>query len=46
MVQETVLVLVVGLVWGAPVSVGLIVVCIVYLHLLIFIMSYAYYYRI
>lgn len=46
MVQETCLVLLVTLVYVTPVSPGIIVLCVIYLHILIFVMSYSYYYRI
>jgi len=46
MVQETCLVLLVTLVYVTPVSSGIIILCILYLHILVFIMSFSYYYRI
>ena len=46
MIQETMLVLLVTLVFVTPVSSGIIVLSIIYLHILIFCMSYAYYYRV
>ena len=46
MIQETCLVLLVTLVYVTPVSAGIIVLCVIYLHILIFVMSYSYYYRI
>lgn len=46
MVQQTCLVLLVTLVYVTPVSAGIIALCVVYLHILVFIMSYSYYYRI
>ena len=46
MIQETMLVLLVTLVFVTPVSAGIIVLSIIYLHILIFCMSYAYYYRV
>lgn len=46
MVQETCLVLLVTLVYVTPVSAGIIALCVIYLHILVFVMSYSYYYRI
>ena len=46
MVQETCLVLLVSLVFVSPVNVGVVVLSVIYLHILVFVMSYSYYYRI
>lgn len=46
MVQETCLVLLVTLVYQTPVSKGILALCIIYLHILVFVMTYSYYYRI
>jgi len=46
MIQETILVLLISLVYITPVNGGLIVLCIIYLHILVFVMSFAYYYRV
>ena len=46
MIQETMLVFLVNLVFVEPVLKVTIILSIVYLHLLIFCMSYAYYYRV
>ena len=46
MIQETMLVLLVTLVFVSPVSKMTIALSIIYLHILIFCMSYAYYYRV
>jgi hypothetical protein len=44
MAQETSLVLLVSLVFNL--SAGVVVIAIIYLHILVFVMSYAYYYRV
>ena len=46
MIQQTMLVLLVTLVFQKPAGASIILLCIVYLHILVFIMSYGYYYRI
>jgi hypothetical protein len=46
MIQETSLVLLVSLVYVTPVPPGIIALCIIYLHILLFVMSFSYYYRI
>ena len=46
MVQQTCLVLLVSLVYVTPVQAGIVILCVIYLHILVFVMSYSYYYRI
>ena len=46
MIQETCLVLLVTLVFVTPVEASIVVLCVIYLHILVFVMSYSYYYRI